>query len=77
MALAILRKIAANIQKSKFSILVDETTDQSVKEQVVIVLRWVDEKLEVHEDFIGLYVTDSIIANSLVSLIHDMNEFEA
>ena len=35
-------------------------------------LRWVNEKLEVHEDFIGLYDTDSISANSLVSLIHDV-----
>ena len=54
MALRILRELAANIQSTKFTIMVDETTDVSTTEQVVIVLRWVDQNLEVHEDFFGL-----------------------
>ena len=41
--------------------MVDETTDVGTKEQVVIVLRWVDNKLNVNEDFIGLDLADSII----------------
>ena len=44
--------------------LIDETTDQSNREQVVLVLRWVDETLEAHEEFIGLYMTSSITADS-------------
>ena len=47
--------------------MVDETTDQSNKEQVVLVLCWVDEALEVHE----LYSTSSTTAESLVSIIED------
>ena len=51
--------------------MVDETTDCSNVEQVVIVVRWVSDDLSVHEDFIGLYKTDSIQAKSLVSIIKD------
>ena len=72
MALRILRQIASSIQTSIFTIMVDETTDVGTKEQVVIVLRWVDNKLNVNEDFIGLYLADSITSDSLVAIIHDV-----
>ena len=72
MALRILRELAANIQSTKFTIKVDETTDVSTTEQVVMVLRWVEQSLEVHEDFFGLYETGSISADSLVSIIKDV-----
>ena len=52
--------------------MVDETTDVSNKEQVVICLRWVDTRLEAHEDFIGLYHVESIEANKLVAVIRDV-----
>lgn len=39
--------------------------------QVVIVLRWVDDELNVHEEFIGLYEVPSIEASSLVFVIKD------
>lgn len=56
MALSILRDIAQNIRNSVFySIMADETTDVSNREQFVLVLRHVDEKLLAHEEFIGLY----------------------
>ena len=42
-----------NIQSSTFTIMIDETTDVSTKEQVVIVFRWVDSLLMSHEDFVG------------------------
>ena len=72
MALQILRNVAANIQTAvHYTVMVDETTDQSNKEQVVLVLRWVDEALDVHEEFIGLYATSSTTAESLVSIIKD------
>ena len=72
MALHILRKIALSIQSTKFTIMVDETTDVSTNEQVLIVLRWVDQHLDIHEDFVGLYATDSIAADSLVSIVNDV-----
>ena len=52
--------------------MIDEATDVSNSEQVVIVLRWVDDSLSVHEDFIGLYKTDSTTAATLVALIKDV-----
>ena len=47
--------------------MIDETTDTSNAEQVVIVIRWVSDDLSVHE-FIGLYHTSSIQAQSLVAI---------
>lgn len=72
MSLRILREISAKLQAKPFTIMVDETTDASTQEQVVIVLRWVDEYLEPHEDFIGLHVTASTDANSIVAIIRDV-----
>ena len=72
MALQVLRKIVSKIQEAVyFIVMIDETTDQSNREQVVLVLRWVDDKLEAHEEFIGLYMTSSITADSLVVIIKD------
>lgn len=69
MAHHILREIATNVHDRPFSVKVDETTDASTQEQCVIILRWVDDNLESHEDFIGLYVTSSTSADSIVSII--------
>ena len=61
MACQILRKIAASLQTTQFyTIMGDETTDSSNCEQVVVCLRWLDDTLEVHEEFIGLHVVESI-----------------
>ena len=60
------------VHASKFTIMVDETTDISTTEQVVIVLRWVGTDLDVHEDFIGLHSTDSIASGPLVSIVKDV-----
>ena len=51
--------------------MVDETTDVSNDEQVVLCLRWVDDNFDAHEEFIGLYKVDSICSDSLVALIKD------
>ena len=72
MALHILRQVSTNIRGSQcYSIMADKCTDIANKEQFIICLRWVDEKLNDHEDFIGLYQVDSIDANSLVRAIKD------
>ena len=56
MAKMVVRDLTSSIQTAPFiSIMIDETTDESNKEQVVICFRWVDDELDVHEDFIGLY----------------------
>ena len=71
MATSILRKIQAQLQLGYFTVMIDETTDLSNTEQVVLVFRWVDDTLSVHEEFIGLYQTDSIAAASLFKIIED------
>ena len=74
MALQVLREITANLQSQSahFTIMVDETTDMSNKEQVVLVFRRVDNDLVPHEEFVGLYQTDSITSNALVAVIRDV-----
>ena len=71
MAQQVLRKVVPKLQSSFFTIMIDETTDASNVEQVVIVIRNVDDDLSVCEEFIGLYQTHSIQANSLAAIIKD------
>ena len=52
--------------------MADEVTDASNHEQFVICLRWVDQFLEVHEDFIGHYKVDNIKADTLRTAIEDV-----
>ena len=72
MAQQVLRHIASQLQRAVFfTIMVDETTDCSNKEQVVLAFRWVDEDLAAHEEFVGLYLTDNITSAALVAIIED------
>ena len=72
MALRILRQIADCIQNGVWnSIMADEVTDSSNKEQLVICLRWVDNHLNPHEEFIGLHSVDQIDIATLVHIIKD------
>jgi len=54
---------------SYFSIIADETTDNSKSEQVCIVIRYLDEELVIHEKFVGFFDIDSTTAASLCHLI--------
>ena len=73
MTLHILRQICSDIAKNGFlTIMADECTDVSNKEQFVICIRWVDDSLTAHEDVIGLYNVGTIDANSLFSTIEDV-----
>ena len=73
MALNVLRTIATRIHNSSFfTIMADETTDVSNREQVTIILRWVDDSdFSVNEEFVGLYAVPSIDSDTLVSIIKD------
>ena len=72
-ALEVLRTIAKNIQTAKiYSIMADETSDVSSVEQLVICIRWVDEKLIAHEDFIGIHPLKSTKADEIVAVIKDV-----
>ena len=73
MALRILREIAANLQSSSFfTVMVDETTDVSNVEQVVVCLRWVSERFEIREEFVGLYEVASTGAEIIYAVITDV-----
>ena len=72
MSLYIQREINSEISGKWFTIMVDETTDLSNTEQMVFCLRYVDDSLEVHEEFIGLYSLDSTSAESIVSTVKDV-----
>lgn len=72
-ALSILRDIAKNIQSAEiFTILADETGDVSNTEQLVICIRWVDDELQAHEEFIGLHPLPDTSADQIVFLIKDI-----
>ena len=60
MAHQMLRDLVNDIGSNFFSIIADECTDISNKEQLSICLRWVDENLDTHEDFIGFYNVPNI-----------------
>jgi len=68
MTLLILRGVVDMISIAPF--LIDETTDVSNKEQVVICFWWVDQSLETHKDFIGLYQAESTESEMLIAVIH-------
>lgn len=69
----ILNKIADTLHKTPFfTVMVDETADISNKEQVVVCFRWVSDTLDVHEDFVGLWKTKNLEANSIVQIIKEV-----
>ena len=57
MAHQLQRDLVSGIRGHYFSIIADKYTDASNDEQLTICLRWVDEMLDVHEDFLGFYHT--------------------
>ena len=69
-ALGIIQELGKQIRSSPFfSIMADETSDVSNKEQLVICIRWVDENLMAHEDFIGIEHIASADAATIVKTI--------
>lgn len=75
MSHTILRNVADNLRHGRFytfyTIMADETTEQSNREQVILVLRHVDSELNVHEEFVGLYIVPVINAHTLTNTIEE------
>ena len=71
MAHQLLRDIVKDIGSNFFSIIVDEHTDIGNKEQSTICLRWIDDQLEVHEDFHGFYNIPNIQSTTIVQVIKE------
>ena len=55
MGLSLLRKLLSDIRSAEFfSVIADEATDISNKEQMTVCIRWVDEDFLIHEDPVEL-----------------------
>ena len=68
----ILRNVLDSVHEdNEFSIIIDETTDVSRKEQVSISVRTVGKQFEVRERFLGFYETSSITSEHLTDIIKD------
>ena len=73
MGQTIVRDLASKMRQSEyFAILADETTDKSNREQLVVCLRWIDQKLNINEDFVGLYLIDNTKADTIAHAIKDV-----
>ena len=71
MAHEIVRDLSDEIRETFFATICDEYTDVSNKEQLTICLRWVDDYLESHEDFMGFYELTNIKSETIVAAIKD------
>ena len=70
MALGMMRQISANIQNATFfTIMADETADDSNKEQLVICIQWVDDCFVIHEDVIGMHPLERTTAHQVVAIL--------
>ena len=73
MALKVAETISGNLQATPFyTIMADETTDCSNKEQFVVCFCWVDSDFEVYEDFVGLQDVKCIGAETLSAELSKM-----
>ena len=72
-ALRVLREVAESIKNVDFySIMCDEATDFKNVSELVVCLRWMDDELEAHDEFIGLKSMPSTDADSIVRELKDV-----
>ena len=70
MSLSVLRDIVESIKNADFhSVMVDEISDVSNKDQAVLCVRWDDENLFSYEDFLGLHEMEKADAMSIANLL--------
>ena len=73
MALTVLWKVSEDFHSyTYFSLMADEVTDASNREQVVICLRRVYESFEPQEEFIGLHKVDKTSGNTITKALSDV-----
>ena len=66
------RDISQDIQNAiYYTLMADQTADVSSKEQVAVCIRWVDENLCAHEDFVGMKPVARATAGEIVNVIAD------
>ncbi|KAJ8890379.1 hypothetical protein PR048_009887 [Dryococelus australis] len=70
---SVLRSVVCEMKKREhFAIIVDETCDISIHEQVTICIQSVDENLTISEDFVGLYETPNTDGKTLFGIMKDI-----
>lgn len=71
---SVLRSMTQSINSSsgQFGVIMDGTQDCGGVEQESICVRYVDENLEIHEVFVGLYEPETTTGTSLASVIKDV-----
>ncbi|CAL9706094.1 unnamed protein product [Knipowitschia caucasica] len=68
----VLRTLLKEVKDAEFfAVMLDETADITVKEQVSICLRFVTDELQPEEIFVGFYETASTTAEALFQLLQD------
>ena len=67
MANHVIRDLVSEIKGGFFSIICDDYTDISNKEQLTICIRWVDKELETHKDVLRLAI--KVVLLKLTELI--------
>lgn len=73
LAFEVLNNLLLDIRSAQFfSIIIDETTDLSTKEQVSVCFRYVNASFEIEETFLGFYETPSTTASSLFTIVQDV-----
>ncbi len=70
---SVLRDIICEVKNEKYySIMIDETSDIAVKEQVSLCIRSVNKNLEINEYFLGFYETAQTDAYTLFTIVKDV-----
>ena len=72
MANHVIHDLVSEIRGGCFSIICNEYTDISNKEQLIICIRWVDKELEAYEDFLGFYNVPDVRVETIVLAIKDV-----
>jgi len=70
--LALMSQAVLIQQAEFFTIMTDECVGGANIEQLVICFRYIDENVDVHEEFIRLYEWPSILANTIVAHLQDV-----
>ena len=69
---ATLRRILDSARRSQsFAVIVDSTQDIQRTEQESICIRWVDDDIEPHEDFVGFYAVNATTGVELAKCVKD------
>lgn len=66
----LMEDLLSQIKSTEYhALVVDETRDISGKEQLAIILRWVEDNYSIHEDLVGLHQADKTDAESLLNIV--------